>query len=284
MASPAQIAANIANAQRSTGPRTEAGKNITSQNATTHGLCRSVAILDDDDPAEAQALLADLMEEHQPQGPTEEILVFKMAENFLLNKRASHYLAIHTMYNEGGKDEGDEDQTKQVSLYLRYYTTTDRAFNRNLFDLRKLQKERREQEAKSEIGSVSQNVEPPSAPSKNPAASAPQPPKSRPRSFKLTRFPPPRRSSPTSTASIGPSRPISDCSASLAEACRSTKLNLDHKCKPDVCLPTHDTKNMPRKLCLDNGKLLRHAQPRFSVYSPRLIRQGGPEIGIRIPV
>ena len=43
MATPAQIAANTANAQRSTGPRTEAGKSITSQNATTHGLCRAIA-------------------------------------------------------------------------------------------------------------------------------------------------------------------------------------------------------------------------------------------------
>ena len=94
------------------------------------------------------------MAEHQPQSPTEEILVFKMAENFVLNKRASHYLAVHTMYNEGPhgdeEDADEEDETKQISLYLRYYTTTDRAFNRNLFDLRKLQKERREQA--SQIG------------------------------------------------------------------------------------------------------------------------------------
>jgi len=172
MASPAQIAANIANAQRSTGPRTEAGKSITSQNAATHGLCRAITCLDDDDADEVQALLAALMAEHQPQGPTEEIFVFKMAENFYLNKRASHYLAIHTMYNEG-RDADEEDEIKQISLYLRYYTTTDRAFNKNLFDLRKLQKERREQQAKAEIGSVSQNVEPPSAPSENPAAPAP---------------------------------------------------------------------------------------------------------------
>ena len=172
MASPAQIAANRANAQRSTGPRSVAGKNITRQNATTHGLCRHITLLDDDDPSEAQALLAELMAEHQPQGPTEEIIVFKMAENFFLNKRASHYLAIHTMYNEG-RDADEEDETKQIALYLRYYTTTDRAFNKNLFDLRKLQKERREQQAKSGIGSVSQNVEAPPAPAQNSVAAAP---------------------------------------------------------------------------------------------------------------
>ena len=120
-----------------------------------------------------EKLIADLNEEHQPLGPTEEILVHKMAENFWLSKRASHYLVIHTMYNEGGKEEGDEDQTKQISLYLRYYTTNDRAFNKNLFDLRKLQAARREQQAKSEIGFVSQNVEPPPAPVQNPVAPPP---------------------------------------------------------------------------------------------------------------
>jgi hypothetical protein len=37
-ATPAQIAANIANAQASTGPQTDAGKAACSKNATTHGL------------------------------------------------------------------------------------------------------------------------------------------------------------------------------------------------------------------------------------------------------
>jgi hypothetical protein len=38
MATPAQLAANIANSQTSTGPRTEAGRAASSQNATTTGL------------------------------------------------------------------------------------------------------------------------------------------------------------------------------------------------------------------------------------------------------
>ena len=86
-----------------------------------------------------------------------------MAENFWLSKRASYYLAVHTMYNEGrGADE--EDEIKQISLYLRYYTTNDRAFSKNLNDLRKLQKERKQQSQQSvadpEIGFVPQNAKP----------------------------------------------------------------------------------------------------------------------------
>ena len=40
MTSPAQLAANRANAQLSTGPTSAAGKQIVSQNAVKHGLHR----------------------------------------------------------------------------------------------------------------------------------------------------------------------------------------------------------------------------------------------------
>ena len=114
MATPAQIAANIANAQKSTGPRTEAGKNTCRTNAVTHGLCSFITCLDDEDTKEVDALRTDLIEEHDPQGPTEQILVHKMAENFWLTKRASYYLAVHTMYNEGrDADDGGRNQTNR---------------------------------------------------------------------------------------------------------------------------------------------------------------------------
>jgi hypothetical protein len=86
MATPAQISANQNNAKKSTGPRTEAGKQVTRQNAIRHGLCTFITCLDSEDPEEADRLLADLMDEHQPQGATEQILVNKMAEQFWLAK------------------------------------------------------------------------------------------------------------------------------------------------------------------------------------------------------
>ena len=167
MATEAQIAANRANAQKATGPRTEEGKSRTRYNATRHGLCRCIISLDDDDTNEVELLLADLMDEYQPQGPTEEILVYKMAEQFWLTKRASYYLAEHSNYNVG------DDDSKQVALYLRYYTLADRAFNRNLADLLKLRKLRSQQvqpePVAAEIGSVSQKTESPAAqPAGNP--------------------------------------------------------------------------------------------------------------------
>ncbi|HEY7615839.1 MAG TPA: hypothetical protein VH744_03475, partial [Terriglobales bacterium] len=59
MATLAQIAANRANAQLSTGPRTEAGKAAVAQNRATHGLSGAAFfLLPHEDEAEFQALVA----------------------------------------------------------------------------------------------------------------------------------------------------------------------------------------------------------------------------------
>jgi hypothetical protein len=52
MATPAQIIANQANAQRSTGPRTVEGKQASSANATSHGLTSRSTVLPGEDPEE----------------------------------------------------------------------------------------------------------------------------------------------------------------------------------------------------------------------------------------
>lgn len=62
MASEARIAANRLNAQKSTGPRTEEGKNRSSQNATKHGLCAGRVVLPDEDAEEYQALIDEWLE------------------------------------------------------------------------------------------------------------------------------------------------------------------------------------------------------------------------------
>ena len=145
MATKAQIAANRRNAQLSTGPRTDAGKAATRQNALRHGLCAG-------NSSELDELLAILREEHQPVGAAEEILVYKMAESFYNGKRANNLLTEQLELAQSG-----ENNSREVALMLRYYTTADRGYYRALTDLRKLQKERRLQE----IGSVSQNPEVP---------------------------------------------------------------------------------------------------------------------------
>ena len=80
MATPAQVAANCANAQRSTGPRTEDGKITVSRNSLSHGLsAKQFAVLPHEDPAEYQALLDALFADHNHKGATQIVLVEEMA-------------------------------------------------------------------------------------------------------------------------------------------------------------------------------------------------------------
>jgi hypothetical protein len=54
-ASPAQIAANRRNAHKSTGPRTEEGKNRSRCNAFRHGLTAQVTLMTDPAGTDANA-------------------------------------------------------------------------------------------------------------------------------------------------------------------------------------------------------------------------------------
>ena len=67
MASERQIAANKANAKRSTGPRTPAGKSRSRRSAVKHGLTsKTVAVLFDEDPEEFEALRQGLLDDYRP--------------------------------------------------------------------------------------------------------------------------------------------------------------------------------------------------------------------------
>jgi len=71
MATPAQITANRANAQKSTGPRTDAGKSASRFNALQHGLDAQSVIIPGEDPAEYDALAAGYRDEFRPASPSE---------------------------------------------------------------------------------------------------------------------------------------------------------------------------------------------------------------------
>ena len=149
--SAAQLAANRANAQHSTGPTSPAGRAASSQNRTTHGLARHNAtfiLLATEDPTGFEALKAGLAAEHQPATETESIFVLTMAESHWLANRAQNLQA--TCFDE---TTGKIADPKMFSLYLRYQTTHTRAFHKSLNDLLKLRAERR----KTENGFEAQN-------------------------------------------------------------------------------------------------------------------------------
>ena len=140
MSTPTQVAANQANAQKSTGPKTEAGKAASSQNRLTHGLTYkggAFHVLLTESQDDYQCLVADLQQDHQPQTATEFLLVEHMAQHQWLRDRAQR-LQDHCFDPATGK----LDDPKNFSLYLRYGNMHERAFHKCLADLLKLRKER----------------------------------------------------------------------------------------------------------------------------------------------
>ena len=90
----AQMAANQANAQHSTGPRTPEGKTNSAQNALRHGFRSRTVLLPGDDPAEYEALLAELTAHFTPEGLTEIRAVREMADAEWRLRRVRAYLEI----------------------------------------------------------------------------------------------------------------------------------------------------------------------------------------------
>jgi hypothetical protein len=80
MASAAQIAANRANAEKSSGPRTEEGKAKSARNALKHGLLAERLLLDGEDPEAWAALRADYFARLHPRGEAEARLVDRIAQ------------------------------------------------------------------------------------------------------------------------------------------------------------------------------------------------------------
>jgi len=65
--------------RRATVPRTELGKQRSSQNAIKHGIFSEATVLKDESRAKYQALLRELWKTLLPEGKFEEILVEKLA-------------------------------------------------------------------------------------------------------------------------------------------------------------------------------------------------------------
>jgi len=151
-----QMAANKANAQKSTGPRTEEGKARSSLNRLSWGFTSSATIIPGEDPEEFKALLDDLIAEHQPANTTEQILVEKMAVNQWLSLRAFR-LQGYVFLGESMRPDLDNAALSiphDLGLLIRYHTSAERAFHKAHHELVKAQKERK----KSEIGFESQNA------------------------------------------------------------------------------------------------------------------------------
>ncbi len=137
-ASHAQITANQANAQLSTGPVTAEGKAISSRNHTTHGLTSEVTgkafrVLRGEDQAEFDRSLAAYQAEWKPITETERDLVQRLATHAWLRDRA---LRIQDSRLSLGLNSPQD--CKQFEVYGRYYNSHLRAYNKAFADLMRL--------------------------------------------------------------------------------------------------------------------------------------------------
>jgi len=85
-----RAAINKANAQHSTGPRTEAGKQRSSLNALRHGLTGQLVVLPTEDLEAYRSHLKSFADEYHPQGASEANLVQALADSsWRLNRVAA---------------------------------------------------------------------------------------------------------------------------------------------------------------------------------------------------
>ena len=154
MSSTAQAIANRQNSLHSTGPVTVAGKAVSSQNATRHGLTSKQIVLPGEDAAEYDALRESLIEHYAPGNETERTLVEEVASGaWRLARARRHETAIlRKLIGDNGKDADTAfasvfvDEPKQVDRLMRYITTIERAYYRALNKLEALQSVRKQEE------------------------------------------------------------------------------------------------------------------------------------------
>jgi hypothetical protein len=117
----AQLAANRANAQKSTGPTTPGGKRNSSQNALTHGFLARSILLPGESPDRFHALLASYTTQFLPASQDEHDLIETMAVcrwRILRGWTLEAAALIHEQRQQAGST-ADEDPPTQAMLASR---------------------------------------------------------------------------------------------------------------------------------------------------------------------
>jgi hypothetical protein len=148
---PDRAAINRENAQQSTGPRTEIGKQRSSRNAITHGLTAATAVLPTEDPAAYQRHIQQFLDEYRPATPTETHLVHELANTAWRQNRIP--LLETELLNRGANPQARiefdiVDAHRAIANLGMHGQRLNRQFRTTLDQLRAIQRERREQEKK----------------------------------------------------------------------------------------------------------------------------------------
>lgn len=241
MPTEAQIAANRRNALKSTGPRTAAGKAVSSMNALKSGLHAKSVVIRSEDPADLDALAAEYHAEFRPATPRERDLVDTLVYNQWLIRRlriseaqiySYHYIGRDDDFIEGSDyhltlrdhalGDGFSNLEKQLVRLQSRVSAVERSSRQALKELRDLRKAAApptEAGEAGEIGFVPSTSPQPAPPAPDPQSSTPNP-----QSPSRIGFVPPQPLQSTPCASMPaprvPNRPYSlrfdnRCSASV---------------------------------------------------------------------
>ena len=196
MASAKQLAANRANAQYSTGPRTEAGKLNSRRNAVQHGLSGHTVLRTPEQDATYNTYRARLYPDLAPASAME----LDFAERIIYDSWRIHrasaiesnlYALAEAAFDTGNIEQDDalneahafQLNDRAINLLSLYQQRLQRGIHKDLAMLRQMQKERRAEAAKPAVKPALQLVEK-SAPQPAigsvcpppPSASSPPPP------------------------------------------------------------------------------------------------------------
>ena len=137
--SAAKLAANRANAQKSTGPRTAEGKENSKRNAVKHGLSAKELIIKQGEHEEFQLFHDSLLESACPADPVQWIL-FNELVRAAWNLRRINQLEADLF--DGVTDPlADENQDARMDRLARYRASNERTFHRALRELKALETE-----------------------------------------------------------------------------------------------------------------------------------------------
>ncbi len=136
--SEARLKANRANAKRSAGPATDAGKRQSSRNSFKHGLTGQIHIATIQEMAVYQAFCQEFFDEWKPAGPTEKGMVQTLADT-----QWQIFHATTLIKNIHPDDDGElsVEQSQKLDRYSRHASRFKRDFERTL----KLLKEHRQE-------------------------------------------------------------------------------------------------------------------------------------------
>ena len=145
MASAAQILANKANAQHSTGPKTESGKATASQNATKHGFTSKTLVILPGQEAAFETLESTLRQQFAPEPGYQEFVFNRILHAAWTQHRCEcAEVELHAESTTPTRDPFiTESLERKVRTLATYATRAERSFHKYVKELRDLKNEAR---------------------------------------------------------------------------------------------------------------------------------------------